>query len=83
MKNLAQSQGVDGARAWFAALLCRAFPGRSEREVAVKAARVLGVSQRQVQNWLRGENDASLRHVVAVLAVAGAEIVLGGIEGSQ
>lgn len=64
------------ARKWFAALLWRAFPGcRSENEIAERAARVLDVSDRQVRNWLRCENDAGVRYVFAVLTIAGAQIV--------
>lgn len=82
MKNLAHSS-VDHAKAsrrWFAALLWRAFPSPSERDLSHKAARVLDVSPRQVVNWLRCENDASLRYVLAVMAIAGAEIVFDRME---
>jgi hypothetical protein len=79
MKNPANSLPGDAAasRRWFAGLLWRAFPSPSEHELAVKAARVLDVSPRQVRNWLRCEHDASLRYVTAVMVIAGAEIVLG------
>lgn len=77
MKNPARTAGIDRPREWFRDLLWAAFPGQSEREVAVRAARALGVSQRQVQNWLRCEHDASLRYVAALLIIAGAETVLG------
>lgn len=68
------------SRKWFAELLWKAFPDQSESAIAERAARVLDVSPRQVRNWLRCNNDASLRHVMAVMAVAGAEIVFRKIE---
>lgn len=85
MKNPAQSSSAragdhkSASRLWFRALLWRAFPSPSERELADKAARVLDVSPRQVQNWLRCENDAGLSYVTAVMAIAGAEVVFGRI----
>ncbi|RJL15285.1 hypothetical protein [Paracoccus siganidrum] len=81
MKNLADSSNPREARRWFRNMLWRAFPSPSENELAIRAARVLDVSPRQVKNWLREENDASLRYVTAVLAIAGAEIIFGKIEG--
>lgn len=82
MKNLAGSASNPvAARRWFRNLLWRAFPSPSENDLAIKAAMVLDVSPRQVKNWLREENDASLRYVTAVLAIAGAEIIFGKIEG--
>lgn len=82
MKNLANSAtNPKAARRWFRNMLWRAFPSPSENELAIKAARVLDVSPRQVKNWLREENDASLRYVTAVLAIAGAEVIFGKIEG--
>ncbi|MFV0383663.1 hypothetical protein [Paracoccus sp. (in: a-proteobacteria)] len=83
MKNLAHSTDPGLARRWFRALLWRAFPAASERELSVRAAAVLDVSPRQVSNWLREEHDASLRYVAAVLAIAGAEIVFQKIEGRK
>jgi hypothetical protein len=81
-KILARTDTGTAARKWFAGLLWRAFPGcRSEREIAERAARVLDVSPRQVQNWLRCENDAGVRYVFAVLTIAGAEIVFRKLEG--
>lgn len=90
MKNLAQkprrenfagAQHKNSSRAWFASLLWRAFPASSEREVARRAAPLLGVSERQVINWLRSENDAALSYVTAVMALAGYETVLKPIRG--
>lgn len=81
VKNLADTANPSASRRWFCALLWRAFPSPSENDLAHKAAQVLGVSPRQVRNWLREEHDASLRYVTAVLAIAGAEIIFGKIEG--
>lgn len=85
MKNLTRNS-VDheaASRRWFAALLWRAFPSRSEHDLCSKAAGVLGVSPRQVRNWLRCENDASLKYVTAVTLIAGVEIGLGKIGGGH
>lgn len=85
MKNPA-GNAVDHAaasRRWFAAMLWRAFPSHSEHDLALKAARVLDVSPRQVRNWLRCEHDASLRYVMAVMAIAGAEVVFDRGLGKQ
>jgi hypothetical protein len=41
------------ARMRFSRMLHRAFPGPSDAAIAAKAAPVLGVSPRQVQNWLQ------------------------------
>lgn len=87
MKNLAKFEYVAKAacpmakRAWFRDLLWLAFPSDSENELAQKAARVLDRSPRQVNNWLRLEHDARLRDVLTVMAIAGAEVVIGRIEG--
>lgn len=67
---------VAASRQFFAALLWRAFPSPSEHDLAQKAGRVLDVSPRQVQNWLRWEHSAAFHHVAKVMAIAGAEIVL-------
>lgn len=77
VKNLARNAEVAAKRPrrWFRDLLWRAFPSASERELAEVAAPVLGVSKRQVQNWLREENDASVSSVLKVLAIVGAEVV--------
>jgi len=79
-KNLANSTDhASASRRWFRNLLYKAFPSPSDCDLADKAARVLDVSPRQVRNWLREENDASLRYVTAVMAIAGAEVVFGKI----
>lgn len=80
MKNPAVSSRcqIRSARRAFAALLWRAFPSPSEHDLALKAARVLDVSPRQVRNWLRCEHSAGFHHVAAVMAIAGAEIVFRG-----
>lgn len=76
VKNPAHSSDHTAAsRRWFSALLWRAFPSSSERDLSHKAARVLDVSPRQVVNWLRCEHDAGLSYVMAVMAIAGAEVV--------
>jgi hypothetical protein len=82
-KSISNSISGSKSRRWFCDLLWRAFPSQSENDLANKAAPVLGVSARQVRNWLREENDASLKYVAAVLAVAGAEIVFKQIEGRE
>lgn len=83
VKNLAGNieDHAKASRRWFAALLWRAFPSPSEHDLALKAARVLDVSPRQVRNWLRCEHDASLRYVSAVMMIAGCEVVFRQIEG--
>ena len=68
-------------RRWFANLLWRAFPAGSEHELAIKAAPVLDVTPRQVQNWLRGEHDAKLGTILAVLTIAGSENIFDIIGG--
>lgn len=84
MKNLAVSgDHASASRRWFRNMLFRAFPSPSEHDLANKAARVLDVSPRQVKNWLREENDASLRYVTAVMMLAGAESVFDRIGGKQ
>ena len=81
MKDLAGSKDhASASRRWFRNLLWRAFPAQSEHELAERASAVLNVSPRQVKNWLREENDASLRYVTAVLVIAGAEVVFSKIE---
>lgn len=80
VKNLAENVNGDHAsasRRWFRALLWRAFPASSENELTHTATRALDVSPRQVKNWLRCENDASLRYVTAVAMIAGVELALG------
>ncbi|WP_226782732.1 hypothetical protein [Oceaniglobus trochenteri] len=69
------------SRKAFAAMLWRAFPGDSEREVARIGAPVLGVSERQVINWLRCDNDAGVSYVFAVMALAGVGWALDPIRG--
>jgi len=77
MKNPAQSfdPAISGRRR-FRDLLWRAFPSDSERALAQRAAPVLGVSERQVINWLREEHGASVDHVWKVIVLAGAEVVI-------
>lgn len=68
-------------RRWFARMLWRAFPGASQRQVALRAAPVLGLSARQVENLLSGDHDPKLPQVLAVMAVLGAECINELIEG--
>ncbi|APZ53721.1 hypothetical protein [Salipiger abyssi] len=63
------------ARRWFSRLLWRAFPAESERDLARHAAPVLGVSERQVINWLRQEHDAGVSYVTAVMILAGLDVL--------
>lgn len=87
MKNLANFECVAKAacplvkRKWFRDLLWIAFPSASEHELARTAARALNRSPRQVNNWLQLEHDPRLRDVLAVMAIAGAEVVISRIEG--
>lgn len=62
-------------------MLWRAFPSPSAAALAKRAASVLGVSERQVRNWLAEDHDAALRHVTAVMLIAGCEVVFRQIEG--
>lgn len=82
-KNLAENSNdhVLASRKWFAALLWKAFPARSEHEICTRAALALDVSPRQVKNWLRCENSAAMHYVVAVMMIAGFEIGFRALEG--
>lgn len=71
---------AEAEREWFARLLWRAFPSGSENELSERAGPVLGVSPRQVRNWLRCEHDARWRDVMKVLAIAGGEVVFRAME---
>ncbi len=64
----------DQSREWFARMLWRAFPSSSERQLAERAAKVLGCNWRTVINWLRCENDAGVRYVTAVCKMAGVDL---------
>lgn len=81
VKNLAH-RAVQ-PREWFRDLLWIAFPARSDSHRADKIAAALGVSKRAAMNWLQCENDAALRHVVAVLVIAGAEAAFAKIGGTR
>uniref|UniRef100_A4WTC0 Uncharacterized protein n=1 Tax=Cereibacter sphaeroides (strain ATCC 17025 / ATH 2.4.3) TaxID=349102 RepID=A4WTC0_CERS5 len=81
-KYLAQNDiQAKASRKRFARMLWRAFPSDSERDLAATAAPVLGVSERQVRNWLQCEHDAAARHVFAVMAIACGEEIFSIIEG--
>lgn len=47
----------DNSRKQDAALLELVFPGRSQSEISRLASRDLGISQRQIVNYLQGEHD--------------------------
>lgn len=83
-KKAAQSF-LDGStgRKVFARMLWSAFPGKSENEVAERAALVLGVSDRQCRNYLRGIHEAKASHVMAVIALLGFEKAMKLIEGKK
>lgn len=72
---------IRASRRWFSGLLWRAFPAPSAAALARRAAPVLGVSERQVRNWLAEDHNAALRHVTAVMLIARAEVVFRQIEG--
>lgn len=81
-KGGAQHLDRSAARARFAALLWRAFPGcRSERELCETAAMVLECSRSTVRNYVRQTHDAPLLTVFKVLLIAGFEAVLSDGEG--
>lgn len=82
-KSPSGTDATMAARRWFRDLLWRAFPARSENDLAIRASAALGVSERQVQNWLRLEHDAGVRYVFAVLTIAGAEVVFRKAEGRR
>lgn len=52
----------------------RAFPGRSQQEIALKASRTLGMSPRQIVYWLQLEHDMPSWAVKAI------EFYLGGVD---
>jgi hypothetical protein len=62
-------------RDWFARVLWRAFPAASQRQVAQRAAPVLGLTVRQCENLLNGIHDAKLGTILAALSIAGAECI--------
>ncbi len=59
------------ARERFAVMLVTAFRGETPQDVANNAAESLGVSSRQVMNWLKGESSPAFEHVVVVGTVLG------------
>ncbi|WOI54974.1 hypothetical protein [Palleronia sp. LCG004] len=78
------SNSTDAARdagTFFIRMLWRAFPAPSEHALAARAAPVLDVSERQVRNWLRGTHTPRADYLLAVMAIAGAEVVIRKIEG--
>lgn len=73
----------EAEREWFAALLWRAFPSASATALSETAGPVLGVTPRQVRNWLACSHDARWRDVVKVLVIAGGEVVLSRMEARK
>jgi hypothetical protein len=67
-------------RAWFAALLWRAFPSASENELSERAGPVLGLSPRQVRNLLQCKHDASWPVMLKALTIAGGEVVFRAMD---
>lgn len=83
MKFLSQNgvPDVGARRRWFADLLWRTFPGGSKREKALRAAPVLDLTPRQVENLLDGHHDAKLGTILIVLSIAGAENIFDIVGG--
>lgn len=71
---------VEAKREWFASLLRKAFPASSDHARSKDAAPVLGVSDRQVRNWLNCEHDASFVVVMKVVSIAGGEVLFRALE---
>lgn len=70
-------------RSLFVRLLWVAFPSRSEKELAERAHKALGVSQRQVENWLAGVNDGKASHLTDLIFIVGVEKLSQLIEGQS
>lgn len=85
MKFLSRNAGPSqiARRRWFAGLLWQAFPGDTAAEKARRAAPVLDLTPRQVENLLKGEHDAKLGTVLTVLAITGAERVFDIVQGRR
>ncbi|MEL6646644.1 MAG: hypothetical protein AAFQ05_02875 [Pseudomonadota bacterium] len=84
MHNLAKSNTDfrQHSRREDAALLRRAFGGRTQSEMANKGARALGVSPRQIIYWMQCENDMPSWAVKAVsFYLRGVDGVAKRIEG--
>lgn len=56
----------DASRREDAQLIFAAFDGRTQSEIAQKGSRALGVSERQIINWMQLENDMPSWAVKAV-----------------
>ncbi|MES2753806.1 MAG: hypothetical protein V4659_04000 [Pseudomonadota bacterium] len=83
-KSFAKSTiAVDRRRKWFSGLMWRAFPGASMREKALNAAEVLDLTPRQCENLIKGEHDAKLGTILAVLTIAGAESIFDIVGGRE
>ena len=86
MQFLAKSNGDfrKASRREDSILLRRAFDGRTQREMAMKGSRALGISERQFVNWLQMENDMPSWAVKAAKAyLARVDRVAERIEGRQ
>lgn len=86
MKFLAKSNGDFrlASRREDANLLRQAFDGRTQREMAMKGSRALGVSERQFIYWLQMENDMPSWAVKAARAyLARVDRVAERIEGRE
>lgn len=59
------------ARERFAEMLITAWPADTAQEVARRAAPTIGVTERQITNWLKGESSPAFEHVVVVGTVLG------------
>jgi hypothetical protein len=59
------------SRARFADALRAGFPNSPDVQVARQWAKVLGRSERQIQNWLAGDSSAGVEDVYAVCASLG------------
>ncbi len=67
-----------------ARLIERAFPGHTQQEVADEASRRLGMSPRQIINWMQLQHDMPSWAVKAVKAYIGrVERVARRIEGAE
>ena len=84
-RRVPREYGADVGRDRMIRLLRAAFPGRSDPEIADRAALYLGVTDRTVRNWLAGSHEARLGDAIRLGWLVGWEaflsIIEGGIEG--
>lgn len=64
-------------------LLRAAFPGRSQGEIAGRAASYLGVSDRTVRNWLDGTHEPKLGHALQLVGLVGWDRFPSIVEGRE